>query len=436
MEMERVGSDADVLADAKVYVSSYSDYALLAHLPRGTESEGLYGFRLRSKTGELVQIPVGKGKLVEKAANPNPAFMRIYGNELHVVNERIDTNGELLVYAVDEDTGAIEFKARADAGGRSTCYSHKDSAGKWVLLVNYWDATVSVIEIRADGTLGKLADVHRRPGFDYCQRENPDRPEHLRRRQGWSHAHCVLPAPDTLPDTECALYFVPDLGENCVHQFVLNRDNGTLVHAGMLALADGHGPRHLVFHPNGELAFVVNELDSTVDVLEYDAELAAEIIASGGCAPGTSPRSQRSCLRVIQTISTLVDGFVGKSHCAEIKVGPDGRFLYVANRFSDSLAVFSINAEACGRGAADPVLRRVQVVSSEGKTPRHFSFDPTGRLMLVANTDNDSLCIFDIHPVDGSLTFTGRKYRVPSPNYVLVVPEALCRPAPQSSVGA
>mmetsp|Transcript_17289 Transcript_17289/g.37574 ORF Transcript_17289/g.37574 Transcript_17289/m.37574 type:complete len:437 (-) Transcript_17289:258-1568(-) len=429
------------MADAKVYVSSYSDYSVLAHLPHGTESDGLYGFRLNTKTTELRPMPLhvatnanGASSRVERDANPNPAFMRIYGNELHVVNERIDANGELFVYSVDERTGAIQLKSRADAAGRSTCYSHKDSSGNWVLLINYWDATISVIELLPNGKLGNLADVHRRPGFEYCQREGPDRGEHLRHRQGWSHTHCIVPAPGTRKDTACALYFVPDLGENCIHQLVLNRDNGTLTHAGMLELAEGHGPRHLVFHSNGMLGFVVNELDSTVDVLDFDAERASLLVAKGG-ADFDENNERYVCLRVVQTISTLPDGFHGKSHCAEIKVGPDGRFLYVANRFSDTLAVFRINVDASGEDG-DEILRRVEVVSSEGRTPRHFSFDPTGQLMVVANTDNDMVCIFAVNPVDGTLLFTGRKYRVPSPNYVLVVPEAHYLPAPQSSVGA
>ena len=37
-----------------------------------------------------------------------------------------------------------------------------------------------------------------------------------------------------------------------------------------LATSPGAGPRHIAFHPNGNWAYVINELDSTVTALRYD----------------------------------------------------------------------------------------------------------------------------------------------------------------------
>ena len=33
-----------------------------------------------------------------------------------------------------------------------------------------------------------------------------------------------------------------------------------------MTTVEGAGPRHMAFHPNGAYGYVVNELDSTVDV--------------------------------------------------------------------------------------------------------------------------------------------------------------------------
>uniref|UniRef100_A0A7S0ZJ75 6-phosphogluconolactonase n=1 Tax=Timspurckia oligopyrenoides TaxID=708627 RepID=A0A7S0ZJ75_9RHOD len=408
---------------AKVYVSSYSNYDVLAHLPHGTESEGIYGFHFTPESAELTPMATtGKSALLDASCGPNPAFMKVYEDRLYVVNERIDTEGSLSVYQIDEKTGAIALQSQVNAAGRSTCYIHLDASEKWILLINYWDATLSVVEHMPNGQMGKVVDVHRRPGFDYCKNENPDRAEHLAHRQGWSHAHCVVPGPRLDANDRFGLYFVPDLGEECIHQFVLDRETGALSYTGRLRLKAGHGPRHMVFHPCGEFGFVVNELDSTVDLLRYDLEKAQQLVSSFDASSKSdwSDSDEMHCLSVVQTISTLPEGFKGKSHCAEIKVGPDGRFLYVANRFSDTIAVFRIDSENGGQ------LSCVEIVSSQGKTPRHFSFDPSGNFMVVANTDNDTLCVFAIHPLNGSLSYTGKSLKTPSPNYVLIVPE--CEP--------
>src|SRR5690606_3703211 len=64
----------------------------------------------------------------------------------------------------------------------------------------------------------------------------------------------------------------------------------------------GSGPRHFTFHPNGRWAYVINELDSTVAALFYDAE-------RGGFLERAS-------------YSTLPDGYAGKSTTAEVLVHP------------------------------------------------------------------------------------------------------------------
>ncbi|KAA8498284.1 6-phosphogluconolactonase [Porphyridium purpureum] len=422
-----------------VYVSGYSDHALLAHQPHGTEASGVSGFLLDVDQPSLKPLALGtgageqfssaavsgKGCAVSDAC-PNPAFMKVYDDNLYVVNERIDTNGKVFQFKIDRQTGALNLQSQTDAAGRSTCYVVHDAQRRFALVVNYWDATVSTVHLNVDGTLGSVADVHRRPGYDYCQDSKPDRREHLARRQGWSHTHCVVPAPEREP-SRFALYFVPDLGEECVHQLVLDRETGRLAHRGALLLQAGHGPRHFVFHPCNQVAYVVNELDSTVDVLQFDASVASEIVSGG---VDDEADTSKVALRVVQTISTIPKGYVGKTHCAEIKVGPDGRFLYVANRFSDTLAVFRIEAEK------GHTLSLVEIVPSGGKTPRHFSFDPSGRVMVVANTDNDTLSLFFVHPTTGLLINLDKNVYAPSPNYVLVVPEMVPTAAPVSRMGA
>jgi 6-phosphogluconolactonase len=148
----------------------------------------------------------------------------------------------------------------------------------------------------------------------------------------------------------------------------------------MVAAAPGSGPRHLDFHPNGRFAYVINELDLTMTAYAFD--------------------SKTGLLREMQVLSTLPAAAdkVGAS-AAEVEVHRSGRFLYGSNRGNNSIAIFRLGDDG-----------RMTLVGHEThdiRTPRHFSIDPTGTLMLVANQDGASVTIFRIDQNNGSLQQAG-----------------------------
>ena len=155
-----------------------------------------------------------------------------------------------------------------------------------------------------------------------------------------------------------------------------------------IPLPAGSGPRHLAFHPNGQFAYVLGELDSTVTVLAYE------------------PPSGTAAL--VETISTLPENFAGENTGAEILVTPGGKFVYASSRGHDSLAIFAVNA-------ADGRLQLVGHQSTLGQTPRHFTFDPTGRYLIAANQDSDSLVVFEMDEQSGHLTQKGAPVSTPTP---------------------
>ncbi|RZK55799.1 MAG: lactonase family protein, partial [Hymenobacter sp.] len=157
----------------------------------------------------------------------------------------------------------------------------------------------------------------------------------------------------------------------------------------------GAGPRHLTFHPNGRWAYLENELNSTVTALTYNAK--------------------NGTFKEIETLSTLPAGYAGNDNSgADVHVSPDGQTLYTSNRGDNSLAVFHI-ASATGR------LALVQHVSTQGKTPRNFTLDPTGRVLLVANQNSDNIFTYSVDRQTGKLTPTGKSVTLPSPMFVQVV---------------
>jgi 6-phosphogluconolactonase len=110
----------------------------------------------------------------------------------------------------------------------------------------------------------------------------------------------------------------------------------------------------------------------------------------------------------LQTISTLPKDFSGENDDAEIHVHPSGRFLYASNRGHDSIAVFAI----------DPVkgtLTLVENTSTQGKIPRSFELDPTGKFLLAQNEKSNNIVIFRIDEKTGRLSPTGQTLEVSEP---------------------
>lgn len=203
-------------------------------------------------------------------------------------------------------------------------------------------------------------------------------------RQAGPHAHWI----ETTPDNRFAIAVDLGLDELLVYRF--DASKGSLIpnDPPFASLDPGAGPRHLAFHPNGKLAYVVNELQSTITAFTYDP--------SGGT------------LQKLNTISTLPKNFTGVNDTAEIHVHPSGKFLYASNRGHDSIALFSID----GRTGA---LTLVDHFPTQGKTPRDFDIDPTGKFLFVANQGTNNIVVFRIDLNNGKLTPTGQILQVPSP---------------------
>ena len=97
--------------------------------------------------------------------------------------------------------------------------------------------------------------------------------------------------------------------------------------------------------------------------------------------------SVKGSLTPVQTISNLPDGFTGIDNSAEIEMDRSGRFLYASNRGHDSITVFAI----------DPVkgtLTKVQLCPRKERFPRNFALDPTGKYLIVGNQKSDSWLFF------------------------------------------
>jgi len=136
----------------------------------------------------------------------------------------------------------------------------------------------------------------------------------------------------------------------------------------------GFGPRHLDFHPSLPLAYVS---------LETQNKLVVYRLANGTLEP-----------QAAFTRETLAEpGKIrGRQAASTLHVHPNGRFVYVGNRASDTVEfegrkVFpggenSIAVYAIDPSTGEPTL--IQHADVHGIHPRTFSLDPSGRMLVSA----------------------------------------------------
>jgi len=75
---------------------------------------------------------------------------------------------------------------------------------------------------------------------------------------------------------------------------------------------------------------------------------------------------------------------------------------------TNEIIVYAINQET-------GELTFVQRQTSYGKNPRDFAIDPTGKFLLVANQNSDSILVFRIDNTTGRLSPTGFKLEIGNP---------------------
>ena len=183
---------------------------------------------------------------------------------------------------------------------------------------------------------------------------------------------------------------MPDKGADRIWAYELDADHGTLQPAGapFVEIQAGAGPRHLVFHPKGHFAYLINELDASINAFSYDY--------------------LEGSMKEIQEVSTLPMGYQGFNACADIHITPDGKYLYGSNRGHDSIVAFSIN-ENTGE------LTFIEHEPVQGVFPRNFMIDRSGTFLYVANQNTDDIVAFRINQETGELDPTGFRISCPTP---------------------
>ena len=207
-------------------------------------------------------------------------------------------------------------------------------------------------------------------------------------RQTQAHAHCAC------FDIVSNKLLVCDLGLDQVKVYSLQKNNDSFnaIEQQIITLPAGSGPRHICFDDNYAYGFIINELTGSVTIIKHSAEKKEYEI--NGTFDTRVPLSESS-------INTDLGG-------AAIRVSACGKFIYTSMRSDNTIRLFVF----------DPITESLSFIASyptEGLTPRDFTIDATGKWLLVAHQDSDTISIFNVNSYNGTLSFHKTVNNIESP---------------------
>ncbi len=319
---------------------------------------GIYKFEVPAGTLQSVKnIPLNGAVTSFMAFHPTSPW-------LYVVNE--SGTGAVMAFSINPDNGDLTKLNEISANGGGPTHVSVDRTGKYVMTANYGTGEINTFAIQTDGRLGSA----------------------IASTIAGQNAHQILSAP-----VGNAVY-VPCLGSNYLAQYSLNTQTGqlTALTPPTLNVTTG-GPRHMAFHPSKPWAYVLKELNSTIQALSF--EEGTQQLKLLGTAISTRP----------------IPG--GNNTGAEVQVHPNGNFVYTSNRGDNTLALFTVNT--------DGTLTFKSATPTGGTIPRHFSIVPNGKWILAANQDSGNVTVLELNSDTGALTAKGQPTSFGAAQFVEVV---------------
>ena len=293
------------------------------------------------------------------------------------------------VYAIDAQTGALT-RLSVSPMAESFPYISLDRTGRYLLGASYHANLISINAVGADGRVAA---------------------EPLQVIPVGRNAHSIR------TDESNRYAYVPTLGSDQIFQFAFDATSGRLSSntPAVAQMAPGTGPRHFVTSADNRYVYVLSELLASVTTFALDANtgLLTEIGSASGLPPDT---------KLMPGAPRVAAGAAGAESqrnrdkdiwAADIHLTPDGKFLYISERTSSTLAAFSVNA---GTGK----LTYLGSTPTEAQ-PRGFAIAPNGRFLVACGEKSDTISAYAIDEASGALSLLGQFPGGKGANWVEIV---------------
>ena len=326
--------------------------------------------KLNPETGDLT--------MVEKVpAGPNVMHMALSPDHRFLYASVRSEPFSIISYSINSETGKLTQLSKKSLPDNMV-YISVDNIGRFLLSVSYTGAKIVVNPIESNGLV---------------------QAEPIQIIPTGPKPHSIL------VDQSNRFVYVPHLGNDQIKQFLFNASTGTLIpnDPDVVYTKDDSGPRHFVFSPNNKFIYVSNELDGTVYSYEMNNQTGAltEIQRISVFPPPTmnnelSSDSQDTTIKI-----------------ADIHITPDGKWLYVSERATNTITAFSVDDNTGN-------LTYIGSYDTE-EIPRGFNIDPNGNFVIVAGQKSDHVAVHAINPETGELKLLDRFESGNEPNWIEIV---------------
>jgi 6-phosphogluconolactonase len=386
-----------------LYVGSYTE---IVAGDFGGHGEGISCFAFYASTGEL--------KLLNNQFQVNPSYLSI-ASIMHSSSIKLETKSSTYLFAVSEIIASKKpvihtytihenyslslINTQAIEGG-CPCHIHyfKNAEGQsFTASACYETGNLLIHNINVEPT----ADVNFHEPLNIYHKGSSQHPS----RQTHAHAHC------TFFDIESNKLLVCDLGLDQVKVYSVqknkenskaeNKNEFTAVEEQIISLPAGSGPRHICFDKNYAYGFIINELNGSITIIKHSAEKKEYKIKGNFDLSGQLSGSLNESVNT----STSIDTDLG---AAAIRVSADVRFVYTSMRSDNTIRLFAFDR-------ISESLNYIVSYPTGGTTPRDFTIDPTGKWLLVAHQDSDTIAIFNVNSYNGTLSLFNTVENIKSP---------------------
>ena len=291
-------------------------------------------------------------------------------------------------YSIDRGTGALTLLATSPLA-ESFPYISVDRTGRYLFGAGYGAAVISVNAIGADGRVAG---------------------EPLQVIPVGRNAHSIR------VDESNKFAFVPTLGSDQMFQFTFDAKSGRLASntPAIYLMKAGTGPRHFVTSADNKFVYVLSELLATVTTFSLDPKtgLLTEVSTATGLPPDSKlgPGAPRGAVGVAGAPPRNTDNDIW---AADIHITPNGKFLYITERTSHTLAGFSVDG-ASGK------LTYLGSTPTE-RQPRGFAIDPKGRFLVASGEKSDTVSVYAIDQTSGALKLQNKFPTGKGSNWVEIV---------------
>ncbi len=280
-----------------------------------------------------------------------------------------------------------------------TCSYKKNKSGEWVLNRGFDDSSIAVFKLNQDGSIKELSDLMTFKGKGYwCYGGG----------QSTSHLHSVKINNDII--------IAGNRGADKLEVLKLDEKSGKLKLLNRYSTKPGFAPRHIDYHPNMNVFYVVNENYAVASAYKYDNETGkVDLIGHYKTMnenyyidnPIPNFRKKHASQNEINT-SGLAD--YTKVMPSDVHVSPNSKFLYVSNRCFKGIAsitTYSINE--------DGSLKIVGIKELEGGDPRGFALLDSSNI-IIGLCDKNKVQIYSIDETLGCLKEKKAEIDIKSPS--------------------